>query len=169
MGVLLLEISLTRIFSYTIWYHFAYVTISLALLGFGASGAFLAASEKFTRLQPDNLAKWSSLCAAISVPCALFIISAFPFQPFEIFRNPLQIFHMTFYCLMVTLPFFFAGLTIACIFKGAPQQAGKIYFWDLLGAGMGCLLAVSAINVLQVPAVSCLTATFFLTAAFLFF
>jgi hypothetical protein len=42
-AVLLLEIGLTRIFSYTIWYHFAYLTISVALLGFGGSGAVLAA------------------------------------------------------------------------------------------------------------------------------
>jgi len=49
-AVLLLQISLTRIFSYTIWYHFTYVTISLAMLGFGASGAVLASSEKLARL-----------------------------------------------------------------------------------------------------------------------
>ena len=42
-AVLMLEIGLTRIFSYTIWYHFAYLTISVALLGFGASGSVLAA------------------------------------------------------------------------------------------------------------------------------
>jgi hypothetical protein len=66
-AVLLMEISLTRIFSYTIWYHFTYVTISLAMLGFGASGAFLAVSEKLAGLE-IKLAQGSSLIAALSVP-----------------------------------------------------------------------------------------------------
>ena len=41
-GARLLQITLTRIFSFSLWYHFAYVTISVALLGYGASGALLA-------------------------------------------------------------------------------------------------------------------------------
>ena len=43
LAVLMLQIVLNRIFSFTIWYHFAYISISLALLGFGAAGSLLAA------------------------------------------------------------------------------------------------------------------------------
>ena len=46
VGVLMMEILLTRIFSFTVWYHLAYVTISTALLGFGAAGSILSADRK---------------------------------------------------------------------------------------------------------------------------
>ena len=41
LSTLLLEVSLARIFSVTMWYHFAFMIVSIALFGFGASGAFL--------------------------------------------------------------------------------------------------------------------------------
>ena len=44
MGLLTLEVSFTRLFSYSVWYHLAYLTISVALLGFAASGALLYAA-----------------------------------------------------------------------------------------------------------------------------
>ena len=42
MASLAFEITLTRVFSVAQWYHFAFMTVSIALLGFGASGSFLA-------------------------------------------------------------------------------------------------------------------------------
>ena len=71
--VLLMEIALSRIFSFTIWYHFTYVTISLAMLGFGASGAVLASSEKLAGLGM-KLAQRSALIGAASVPVTLLFI-----------------------------------------------------------------------------------------------
>ncbi len=49
MAVLVLQIALTRIFSFTIWYHFAYVSISVALLGYGASGRLKPAARLIAR------------------------------------------------------------------------------------------------------------------------
>jgi len=166
-GVLLLQISLTRIFSYTIWYHFTYVTISLAMLGFGASGAVLAASSKLSALD-IRLAHRTSLIGAAAVPLMLIIVSKVPFQPFQLFKDPLQIPYMAVYYLAVTLPFFCAGMTIACVFRSIPRHATKIYFWDLLGAGAGCLIIVWAINLIGVPGVAAASAALFLFAAVLF-
>lgn len=167
-AVLLLQISLTRIFSYTIWHHFTYVTISLAMLGFGASGAVLASSEKLAGLD-IGLARRTSLLGALSVPIMLVIISKVPFSPFQLFKEPIQIAYMTIYYVAVTLPFFCAGLTISCAFKSMPKEASRIYFWDLVGAGMGCLAAVTAIKLIGVPGLAAMTASLFLlaTATFL--
>lgn len=162
--VLLLEISLTRIFSYTIWYHFTYVTISLAMLGFGASGAVLAASEKLAKLEL-KLAYYTSLIAAISVPIMLIVISQVPFYPFQLFKEPKQIAYMILYYVAVTLPFFCAGLTISCAFRSLPHKASKIYFWDLVGAGTGCFIVVSGIHLFGVPSVAALCTSLFLLAA----
>ncbi|NIV75572.1 MAG: hypothetical protein GWN37_12230, partial [Gammaproteobacteria bacterium] len=56
IGVLMQEILLTRIFSFTIWYHLAYLTISTALLGFGAAGSILAAFPGLRERHPHRLA-----------------------------------------------------------------------------------------------------------------
>jgi spermidine synthase len=167
-GVLLLQISLTRIFSYTIWYHFTYVTISLAMLGFGASGAVLASSEKLGALDLA-LTRRTSLIGAISVPIMLTIVSKVPFYPFQLLTEPIQFLYMVLYYVAVTLPFFCAGMTISCAFRSLPQKASRIYFWDLLGAGTGCLFVVAAINLFGVPGVAALSGTFFLLACAMFF
>jgi len=166
-AVIILEISLTRIFSYTIWYHFTYVTISLAMLGFGASGAVLSASQKLAGLEL-RLAGRSSLIAAISVPIMLIVISKVPFYPFRLFREPVQLVYMILYYVTVTLPFFCAGLTIACAFRSLPQKANTIYFWDLVGAGMGCLVVVTAIKLFGVPGVAAICASLFFLAIVMF-
>ena len=54
MSVLIIEIALTRVFSFMSWYHFAYLIISLALLGFGAAGSFLTVSPRFAGKEIDN-------------------------------------------------------------------------------------------------------------------
>jgi hypothetical protein len=84
LGVLLIEISLTRIFSFTLWYHFSYVAISIALLGSGASGALLAASRSLASLPPRGLTSSACLLGAAASVVALLAIRFVPFQPFEL-------------------------------------------------------------------------------------
>ena len=54
-GVLMQEILLTRIFSFTIWYHLAYLTISTALLGFGAAGSVTSPPAACRAIPPTPL------------------------------------------------------------------------------------------------------------------
>jgi hypothetical protein len=165
-AVLLLEIALTRIFSYTIWYHFTYVTISLAMLGFGASGAVLASFERLDRLG-ISLARRTSLLAAASVPFMLVVVGTVPFHPFRLFKEPMQIVYMILYYLAVTSPFFFAGMTISSVFRSFSFDANRIYFFDLIGAGVGCVSIVGGIYLFGVPSVAALSASLFLFAAFM--
>src|SRR4030042_3548803 len=72
-SILMLQVALTRVFSFTLWYHFAYVVISLALLGYGASGALLSA---FPGMLRGNLPRTLFLCAlgaAVVVPVSLAV------------------------------------------------------------------------------------------------
>lgn len=166
-SVLLLQIALTRIFSYTIWYHFTYVTISLAMLGFGASGAALASFDKLGGLD-IRLARRTSLVGAISIPIMLAIISKVPFSPFDLFEDPRQILYMIVYYVAVSVPFFCAGMTIACAFRKLPQEASRLYFWDLIGAGTGCLVVIPAIYFVGVPGIAVLCTSLLLLAAAIF-
>ena len=76
---LVFEISLTRIYSATIWYHFAFVAVSVALLGWGLGGVVLHLSKG--RLKPSlDTAATLTLLYALSIPACLWVIVQFPFR-----------------------------------------------------------------------------------------
>ncbi len=169
MAVLMLQIALTRIFSFTLWYHFAYVTISVALLGYGASGAFLAVFPRLAGAFPaQRLSLYALLCAA-AIVVGLVVFAEVPFHPFElmasVFGAPPQAFtgdtvrafpraqlvYLVIFYVAVTLPFFFAGLCIAVALRARARDVSRLYFCDLVGAGFGCLVVVSAIALLTTP------------------
>jgi hypothetical protein len=163
-GVLLLEVALTRIFSFTIWYHFAYLTISVALLGFGAAGSILAA---FPRLldDPAKFLRRSCLLAGVGVIVALLVVSAVPLDPLSVLRDRHQLLNLVIYYVVVTIPFLASGFAVAGTLTIAPQRVARLYFFDLLGAGLACFLVVPMIWWLGTPmAVSLPTVAFALAA-----
>ena len=126
---LLFEIALTRIFSATIWYHFAFVAISVALLGWGLGGFLLHAARE--RLRPsDDRAGLFTLLYALSLPLALWLIVRLPFLPDRI----------AYYFLVSLLPFLLAGVALSMVFDLHREHTGTLYFADLLGAAAGALL-----------------------------
>ena len=135
-AVLLLEIGLTRIFSYTIWYHFAYLTISVALLGFGASGAVLAAWPRL-RERP-GFASSLAIAAELGVALCLLAIDHVALDPLAIADDPLQFARLMLYYVAVALPFFAGGFLVAVPLMAHPTSVSRLYFWDLIGAGLAC-------------------------------
>ena len=126
---LMLEIGLTRIFSATIWYHFAFVAISVALLGWGLGGFALhlaRARVAFTRERAALL----TLLYGLSIPLALWLMVRLPFHPDR----------LPFYFAVSLLPFLLAGMALSMLFAIERRNAGRLYFADLLGASLGALL-----------------------------
>jgi SAM-dependent methyltransferase len=122
------EIGLTRIFSATIWYHFAFVAISVALLGWGLGG--LAVHGLRRRLPPSlDAAAVLALLYAAAIPFCLWFIVRFPFRPER----------LSAYFAAALVPFFLAGMALSMIFDVCRDGAGRIYFADLLGASTGAL------------------------------
>ena len=125
---LMFEIGLTRIFSATIWYHYAFVAISVALLGWGLGGFalhLLRGRLAFTR----ERAALSTFLYGLSIPLALWLIVRFPFHPDR----------LVFYFAVSLLPFFLAGLALSMLFAVERERAGTLYFADLAGASLGAL------------------------------
>ena len=141
-ATLLLEINLTRIFSYTIWYHFAFIVIAVALLGFGASGSVLTVWRGLSAIPPRKVLAWAAAASALGVAVILFVITQVPFNPFQILTDPSEIGPGLVYLFVVAIPFFFAGMTTAVALRSYPQRAGSLYFANLLGSGLGCLAFV---------------------------
>jgi len=136
------EILLTRLFSIIQWHHFAYMVISLALLGFGAAGTFVA-------LARDWLAR--HFHAAFGTGAAAFGISAYgcfalaqrvPFNALEIAWGGWQLAWLIVLYLVLAAPFFFAASAICLAFTRFSARAGLLYRFDLMGAGLGAPLVL---------------------------
>ena len=148
-GALALEVLLTRILAIVHWHHFAGMVISLALLGYGASGSAL--TPLLDRLRPHaplafaGAATLFGLTAVASVAVAQVV----PFNALELIWTPRQWLWLAVLYLLFAVPFFFAaactGLALACF----PAPVGRIYRFDLLGAGIGALAVVGLLGLVR--------------------
>ena len=141
-GILAYEILLTRLLSIVHWHHFAYMVISIALLGFGASGTFLALTRSFwpARLA-TGFAGFAVLFAVTSMAC-FGLAESLPFNALELIWDPRQLLYLLALYLLLTMPFFCGATCIGLVFACSEMPAGKVYFRDLIGAGIGAILVV---------------------------
>jgi hypothetical protein len=123
---LVFEIGLTRIYSATIWYHFAFVAISMALLGWGLGGLAVHLLKRTWRLSLEKAAVFT-LLYGLAIPACLWILVEYPF---EMRRLPL-------YFVTPLVPFFLGGMALSTIFDLNRTASGSLYFADLLGASIG--------------------------------
>jgi spermidine synthase len=147
MSTLTLEIVLTRVFSVTMRYHFAFLAVSLALLGSGVAGVVLYFLPRLTR--PERARRWigwGTLILAISVPLTFVLYLQIPFYPSHISSSPAQVLLLILVCLDVTIPFFLSGLILSLALSAWPEQAGRVYWADLMGAAIGCLLGIALLE-----------------------
>ena len=138
-----LEILLMRMFSIEQWHHFAYMIISVALLGYGASGTFLCfARERLLARFPAAFAALAGLFG-ISAPAAFAIAARVPLNTLEIVWDGTQQLYQLAVSGLLATPFFFAasaiGLTLA---RG---DVFRVYLSDLVGAGLGAFAIVAAL------------------------
>lgn len=168
LATLLFEISLTRVLSYTIWYHFAYVAIATALLGYGASGTLLAVRPEIGVPHLSQTLYRCGLFAAVSSMAVLAMISLLPFDPMQITTRASQAGLFVLYQLAIAVPFFFSGLAISLALRAAAQRVDRLYFWDLLGAGVGAAIAVWLMNQLTPPGAAVVAAAAFAGAGVAF-
>ena len=136
MASLAFEVLLTRIFSITLWYHFAFMVISIAMLGFAASGTILALYPGLRRL--DRVG-WYTLALGGAMPAALLLANLVAFDPVRLAWERWELINILLTYLCLALPFFCTGLVIATAFSVENQRAGLLYGADLVGAGVGSL------------------------------
>jgi hypothetical protein len=130
---LVLEVSITRIFSAATWYHFAFVAVSVALVGLGASG--LVVQHRVKKLKgkwAENLTIYSAWGIAIFIPITLFVMHALASQ----------VIYLPLFMILFSVPFFLVGIIISAAFNAFASVAGRLYAADLIGASAGALLVV---------------------------
>jgi len=130
------EIALMRIFSVSLWYHFAFMVISIAMLGIGASGTVLSIHQKFRNISNIRL---YSLFLGVGISMSYLISNQIPFDPMKLSWDKIQLLYIGLYYIILSIPFFFTGLIIATAFSCMSEKTGLVYGSDLLGAGIGSL------------------------------
>lgn len=130
---LVLEVAITRIFSAAIWYHYAFVAVSVALLGLGASGLVVQYGQRRIKGNwAENLTIISALAIVAFIPITLYVMHALASQ-----TNYLPLFMLLF-----AVPFFLIGIIVSAAFNAFAAVAGRLYASDLIGASAGALLVV---------------------------
>ncbi len=159
------EVLLMRLFSIIQWHHFASMMISLALLGYGVSGVFLALNrDRLTHHFPKVIII-NLLLFSFSAPACFLLAQQLPFNPAELLWAPVQWVYLCSIYLLLALPFFFAANGIGLSFYHYQEHLSSIYAADLVGAGMGSvgvivlLFVIFPVKILAVLMVTGIAAT----------
>src|SRR5246127_5998124 len=148
-AALLLELALTRLFSVVLFYHFAFLAISIALLGLGAGGvsAYLLKS-RLARTDTRSLAARLCMANAAVVVVVLEIVLHVPVALQVSWSN---FGRLTALYLAAAVPFFLTGLLFAVVFARETRRIPRLYGADLCGGALACLAVVPLLNWLGGP------------------
>ncbi len=148
-SVLMMELILTRIFSVKLYYHYAFMVISLALLGSGASGVYIYLFPQFFRRERlEKQLFLFSVLFAISIP---LIVCLTVQLNFELVFDSRAIFGLFLLYSIPAIPFFLAGTCVSLAMAHLAPQVNRLYFFDLVGAALGCLLVIPLLDHLGGP------------------
>ena len=141
------EILLMRVLSIVQWHHFAYMIISLALLGYGASGTFIALCREWLMQRFEVAFAASALLCSVSMLLCFIVAQRVPFNALEIIWDWRQLMLLGAIYLVFFVPFFFAACCIGLAFTCRKEFASRIYFFDLVGAGFGAVVIIGLLFV----------------------
>jgi spermidine synthase len=151
LAALTYELVLTRIASVVMFYHFAFLAVSIALLGMSVAGIYIyLLADRFPRSRVGQQAFLSCLLFSLSLPLALVAVLNVP-PEMELSLHSIATregLRFVFIVCAIALPFFFSGLSISLILTHFGDAASRIYFADLVGASLGCILIIPVMNLL---------------------
>ena len=143
-AALLLELALTRLFSVVLFYHFAFLAISIALLGLGAGGVFAYLRKtQLSRIGTRPLAAWLCGLNAIVIPFVLEIVLHVPVSLELSWTNLLR---LTVLYLSAAISFLLTGVLFSVVFARETRTITRLYGADLLGGALACLSVVPLLN-----------------------
>jgi hypothetical protein len=143
------EVLLMRLFSIVHWHHFAYMIISIALLGFGASGTFIAIAQTRSRGAYRTAYLANGAAFAVATFVCFVLAQRIPFNTLEILWDPTQWALLGAIYVVLALPFFFLANLLALSLQRFDADIGRVYGADLAGAGIGAASIVALLYVLH--------------------
>lgn len=165
LATLLFEVNLTRLLSFTLWYHFAFLVVGVALLGTACAGSWLAIRR--VAVEKTRPERWA-LALAILLPLSHSLFQLLPFEPFRLASQPVQWLFGVVGVVVLAMPFFATGVVVASLLARSRDQPFAIYAADLVGAGAGAACAPLLIRWAGAPGAVLVTAALAALAAFCF-
>ena len=148
-AALAFEVLLMRLFSIGQWHHFAYMIISIALLGYGASGTVLSfLQERLRGRFPQAFTAFAALFG-VSAPVSFALTRQIPLNSLEIVWDRTQQLFLLLDLMLLAVPFFFAAMAIGLALARRRERIGMVYRSDLIGAGAGAMGIVLALYFLS--------------------
>jgi spermidine synthase len=139
------EILLMRLLSIIQWHHFAYMMISVALLGYGAAGAIVALAQRTIAPRFAAVFVTGAMLFGVSAIACFALAQRVAFNPLEMLWNPRQVLRLLVMYLLLFVPFFCAATCICLTFTRFHHQVHRIYSFDILGAGIGSVAIIVAL------------------------
>jgi spermidine synthase len=146
---LLLELALTRVFSVVLFYHFAFLAISVALLGLGAGGVFAHLFR--ARLARHPLEKLGSVLLSLNALIIVGVLEVVLHSAVSLNLELRNFEKLSVLYFAAAVPFFVTGLLFSIVFAREAARVSRLYGFDLLGGALACVLLVPVLNVLGAP------------------
>jgi len=147
------EVALVRVFSIAQWHHFAYMIISMALLGFAVSGTVLGLLGDRIRGREPQLLRIGAFLLPVSLIVCYEASQAIPFETLQLTTRPGQWGLLVVLYLTLSAPFFLVSWCIATALLIRPARVGRVYFASMIGSGLGAAGVVGALFLLPVDAI----------------
>lgn len=141
-AVMIYQITLTRILSVVVWYHFAFLTISMVMLGLGVPGVWFALMKRPLRLLP-----WFLLASGVATPLSVALIVKF---------GAILMGKSIAYVVLCVLPATLSLGAVVCLLliRASGVAITRMYGIDLLGAGLGAMSVIPLMHVVPTPILS---------------
>ena len=147
-STLAFELILSRLFAITQFYHFAFMAISLALLGTGASGTALSVFPALRKGEATSRLPLFALATSLAMLGSFVLANRLPFDSFAIAWDRSQILYLALMYLALAVPFFTGALTTGWLLSTHPNDTPRVYAANLIGSAVGCLLALGTLATL---------------------
>jgi spermidine synthase len=141
MALLGTQVLWSRVFSFVIWYHFAFLVISISMLGFAAGGLLLNLKPKLLERESPGMLYRLAVAFAAATALSLLLVSNLPFEA-GILSSVGNFLLFALLILLITSTYFFAGMFIAYAIASEPEQVSKVYLANMTGSGVGALVSV---------------------------
>lgn len=150
-STLCLELVHMRVLSVAMWQSLVYSVVTVALLGFGVSGAFLSVWRGAFRIRQEVLLTLGALALAVSNLVVIRLGATLSVDAFELARNPRVIAPLFVYFALLALPYFFGGAVIGLALARNTALTSRLYCANMIGAGAGCMTFLCLIGLVGAP------------------
>ncbi len=162
------EVTLSRVFTVAMGSQFASLVLSMALLGHGAAGTFLTLFPGVLARDARRFLSGSALMFSAAAAASYAAVNRLPLDPAVLSWDARQPVYLLLSFAILSVPFFFCGLTVAGALVSHQGDPGRVRFMDLLGAGAGCALSLPLLSLLRGETAVLAFAAFGVAASFAF-